>query len=87
MNQDELFLIDNDELGFGVAAVDVAWGLTYLFGLNIRLRQIFLNEYRKHVPEFAENDLLAVKDCLLALNIRDYNVSELLAILHTLLST
>ena len=86
MNQSELFLIDNDELGFGAAAVDVAWGLTYLFGLNIGLGQIFLNEYRKHVPEFAENDLLAVKDYLLALNIQAYNVSELLDILHTLLS-
>ena len=87
INQNELFLIDNDELGFGVAAVDVAWGLTYLFGLNIGLGQIFLNEYRKHIPEFAESDLLAVKDYLLALNIQAYNVSELLAILHTLLST
>ena len=87
MNQNQLFLIDNDELGFGVAAVDVAWGLTYLFGLNIGLGQIFLNEYRKHIPEFAESDLLAVKDYLLALNIQAYNVSELLAILHTLLST
>ncbi len=87
MNQNQLFLIDNDELGFGVAAVDIAWGLTYLFGLNIGLGQIFLNEYRKHVPEFAESDLLAVKDYLLALNIQAYNVSELLAILHTLLST
>ena len=86
MNQNQLFLIDNDELGFGVAAVDVAWGLTYLFGLNIGLGQIFLNEYRKHIPEFAESDLLAVKDYLLALNIQAYNVSELLAILHTLLS-
>lgn len=86
MNQNQLFLIDNDELGFGVAAVDIAWGLTYLFGLNIGLGQIFLNEYRKHVPEFAESDLLAVKDYLLALNIQVYNVSELLAILHTLLS-
>ena len=86
MYQNELFLIDNDELGFGVAAVDVAWGLTYLFGLNIGLGQIFLSEYRKHIPEFAENDLLAVKDYLLALNIQDYNVSELFAILHTLLS-
>ena len=84
INQDELFLIDNDELGFGVAAVDVAWGLTYLFGLNIKLGQIFLNEYRKHVPEFAESDLQAVKDYLLALNIQAYNVSELLDILHTL---
>ena len=83
MNQDELFLIDNDELGFGVAAVDVAWGLTYLFGLNIGLGQIFLSEYRKHAPEFAENDLLAVKDYLLALNIQAYNVSELFDILHT----
>lgn len=86
MNQNQLFLIDNDELGFGVAAVDIAWGLTYLFGLNIGLGQIFLNEYIKHVPEFAENDLLAVKDYLLALNIQAYNVSELLDILHTLLS-
>lgn len=86
MNQNELFLIDNDELGFGAAAVDVAWGLTYLFGLNIGLGQIFLSEYRKHVPEFSESDLLAVKDYLLALNIQDYNVSELFAILHTLLS-
>ena len=86
MYQNELFLIDNDELGFGAAAVDVAWGLTYLFGLNIGLGQIFLNEYRKHVPEFAESDLLAVKDYLLALNIQDYNVSELLDILHTLFS-
>ena len=85
VNQDELFLIDNDELGFGVAAIDVAWGLTYLFGLNTRLGQIFLNEYRKHVPEFAESNLLAVKDYLLALNIQAYNVSELLDILHTLL--
>ena len=87
MDQNQLFLIDNDELGFGVAVVDIAWGLTYLFGLNIGLGQIFLNEYRKHVPEFAESDLLAVKDYLLALNIQAYNVSELLAILHTLLST
>ncbi|MCY3868510.1 MAG: phosphotransferase [Gemmatimonadetes bacterium] len=86
MNQDELFLIDNDELGFGTAAVDVAWGLTYLFGLDIKLGHIFLSEYRKHTPEFAESDLLAVKDYLLALNIQDYNVSELLDILHTLLS-
>ena len=86
INQNELFLIDNDELGFGVAAIDVAWGLTYLFGLNIGLGQIFLSEYRKHIPEFAENDLLAVKDYLLALNIQAYNVSELFAILHTLLS-
>ena len=86
MNQNQLFLIDNDELGFGVAAVDIAWGLTYLFGLNIGLGQIFLNEYIKQVPEFAENDLLAVKDYLLALNIQAYNVSELLDILHTLLS-
>lgn len=86
MNQDELFLLDNDEIGFGVAAIDVAWGLTYLFGLNIGLGQIFLNEYRKHIPEFAENDLLAVKDYLLALNLQAYNVSELLAILHTLLA-
>ena len=86
MNQNQLFLIDNDELGFGVAAVDIAWGLTYLFGLNIGLGQIFLNEYRKHVPEFSESDLLAVKDYLLALNIHAYNVSELLDILHTLLS-
>ena len=86
VNQDELFLIDNDEFGFGVAAVDIAWGLTYLFGLNIGLGQIFLNEYRKHIPEFAENDLLAVKDYLLPLNIQDYNVSELLDILHTLCS-
>ncbi|MYC15896.1 MAG: phosphotransferase [Gemmatimonadetes bacterium] len=86
MNQNQLFLIDNDELGFGVAAVDIAWGLTYLFGLNIGLGQIFLNEYRKHVPEFAESDLLAVKDYLIALNIHAYNVSELLDILHTLLS-
>ena len=86
MNQNQLFLIDNDELGFGVAAVDIAWGLTYLFGLNIGLGQIFLNEYIKHVPEFAENDLLAVKDYLLALNIQAYNVSELLDNLHTLLS-
>lgn len=85
MNQDELFLIDNDELGFGAAAVDVAWGLTYLFGLNIGLGQTFLNEYGNHVPEFAESDLLAVKDYLLALNIHAYNVSELLEILHTLL--
>ena len=86
VNQDELFLIDNDELGFGTAAVDVAWGLTYLFDLNIKLGQIFLSEYKKHVPEFAESDLLAVKDYLLALNIHAYNVSELLDILHTLLS-
>ncbi len=86
MNQDELFLIDNDELGFGAAAIDVAWGLTYLFDLNIKLGQIFLSEYRKHIPEFAESDLVAVKDYLLALNIQDYNVSELLDILHTLLS-
>ena len=86
MNQNQLFLIDNDELGFGVAAVDIAWGLTYLFGLNIGLGQIFLSEYRKQIPEFAESDLLAVKDYLLALNIQDYNVSELFAILHTLLS-
>ena len=86
MYQNELFLIDNDELGFGTAAVDVAWGLTYLFGLNIGLGQIFLDEYRKHVPEFAESDLLAVKDYLLALNIQDYNVSELLDILHALFS-
>ena len=86
VNQNELFLIDNDEFGFGVAAVDIAWGLTYLFGLNIGLGQIFLNEYRKHIPEFAENDLLAVKDYLLALNLQAYNVSELLAILHTLLA-
>ncbi len=86
MNQNQLFLIDNDELGFGVAAIDIAWGLTYLFGLNIGLGQIFLNEYIKHVPEFAESDLLAVKDYLLALNIQAYNVSELLDILHTLLS-
>ena len=86
MNQNQLFLIDNDELGFGVAAVDIAWGLTYLFGLNIGLGHIFLNEYRKHIPEFAESDLLAVKDYLLALNIQAYNVSELLDILHTLLS-
>ena len=85
-NQDELFLIDNDELGFGAAAIDVAWGLTYLFGLNIKLGQIFLSEYKKHIPEFAESDLLAVKDYLLALNIHAYNVSELLTILHTLLS-
>ncbi len=86
MNQDELFLIDNDELGFGAAAIDVAWGLTYLFGLNIKLGQIFLSEYKKHIPEFAESDLLAVKDYLLALNIHAYNVSELLDILHTLCS-
>ena len=85
VNQNELFLIDNDELGFGVAAIDVAWGLTYLFGLNIKLGQIFLNEYRNHIPEFSESDLLAVKDYLLALNIHAYNVSELLDILHTLL--
>ena len=85
MNQNELFLIDNDELGFGVAAIDVAWGLTYLFGLNIKLGQIFLNEYRNHIPEFSESDLVAVKDYLLALNIHAYNVSELLDILHTLL--
>ena len=83
MYQNELFLIDNDELGFGVAAVDVAWGLTHLFDLNIKLGQIFLTEYRKHVPEFAESDLQAVKDYLLALNIQAYNVSELLDILHT----
>ncbi|MCE2435796.1 MAG: hypothetical protein J4F29_23210, partial [Candidatus Latescibacteria bacterium] len=76
----------NDELGFGAAAIDVAWGLTYLFDLNIELGQIFLSEYRKHIPEFAESDLVAVKDYLLALNIQDYNVSELLDILHTLLS-
>lgn len=86
MNQNQLFLIDNDELGFGAAAVDIAWGLTYLFGLNIGLGQIFLNEYIKHVPEFAENDFLAVKDYLLALNIQAYNVSELLDILHTFCS-
>ena len=86
MNQNELFLIDNDELGFGAAAVDVAWGLTYLFDLNIKLGQIFLKEYRNHVPEFAESDLLAVKDYLLALNIHAYNVSELLDTLHTLLA-
>ena len=86
MNQDELFLIDNDELGFGVAAIDVACGLTYLFGLNIKLGQTFLNEYRNHVPEFTESDLLAVKDYLLALNIHAYNVSELLDILHILLA-
>ena len=85
MNQDELFLIDNDELGFGVAAIDVAWGLTYLFGLNIGLGQTFLNEYRNHIPEFSESDLVAVKDYLLALNLQAYNVSELLDILHTLL--
>ena len=86
LNQNELFLIDNDELGFGTAAIDVAWGITYLFDLNIELGQIFLSEYKKHVPEFSESDLQAVKDYLLALNIQDYNVSELLDILHTLCS-
>jgi Ser/Thr protein kinase RdoA (MazF antagonist) len=73
----ELALVDLDELGYGVAALDIVWGLKYVCQCDIDFGKAFIDGYRKTGIDFHDKDLQAIGDYWVAQSIRDFPFSEL----------
>lgn len=81
----ELALVDLDELGYGVAALDIAWGLKFICQCDIDFGKAFIGGYRKTGVDLHDKDLQAIRDYSVAQSIRDFPFSELMSRINRML--
>jgi Ser/Thr protein kinase RdoA (MazF antagonist) len=74
---DKPILVDLDELGYGIAVLDLAWGLYYVARLDVALGKGFYHAYRENGPDLHKDDIVRLKDYLVALSIEHLKFSEL----------
>lgn len=86
VHNEKLALVDLDELGYGIAVLDIVWGLKDICQCDIDLSKAFLAGYKKTGANLHTEDLQAIRYYLTACCIKDFPFSELATRIDQLLS-